>query len=81
MKLISIASALAAFLLVACDDSGPGESDAVLTAEECVAEGGRVSPNPGAGAPECDDDEVQIGWVIAVEYGRCCVSDDRPTRR
>lgn len=79
MKLISVA--LAALLLTFACDPEPEESDAVLTAEECEAAGGRLSLSPGGGAPACDDDEVQIGWVaqngrlISVERSRCCVPD------
>ncbi len=81
MKLLPIARALACLLLVAtaCDDPKREEPDIFMTAGECADEGGRVSPNPGAGAPSCKDDEVQIGWVDeyddgihATEVGRCC---------
>ena len=78
MKLMSIAGALTALLLVAaCDDSDdvPGLA---LTAEECADMGGRQSFDPGDGPPSCRDDEVQIGWVCKgdprpVEASRCCV--------
>jgi hypothetical protein len=78
---VSIALALAwlLFLAAACDDEPEAEEpDVYITAEDCMTQGGRVVPNPGGGAPSCDDDEVQIAWVVAIEYGRCCKVFGRP---
>lgn len=76
MKLLTIAGALASLQLVAaaCDD-GAAEPplDVVISAAECAEQGGRHVPNPGGGAPSCRDDEIQIAWVVATEYGRCCL--------
>ena len=73
-KLVPTAGALASLLLIsaACDDVETDESDVVMTAEECADQGGRQVANPGGGAPSCRDDEVQIGLIFGIEYGRCC---------
>jgi hypothetical protein len=76
MKL-HIAGVLASLLLAtATCDGDPEEPDVddVITPAECAELGGRQSPNPGGGAPPCSDDEVQIAWVLGIEYGRCCIA-------
>jgi hypothetical protein len=75
-------------LLVACSSSSKPEptpsqptptepappSGAVMTKEECEAQGGRVNASIGGGSQaHCNDDETEVAPVrLGIEGGWCC---------
>lgn len=54
--------------------SGGSEAPAVLTKEECEAQGGRVNASVGGGTQaHCADDETEVAPVrFGIEGGWCC---------
>lgn len=74
-------------MLVACSSSVPSKptnepppspaappATAVMTKEECEAQGGRVNSSIGGGDQKhCNDDETEVAPVrLGIEGGWCC---------
>ena len=54
--------------------AGSGSAPAVMTKEECEAQGGRVNASIGGGEQaHCNPDEAELGAVrMGIEGGWCC---------